>query len=56
MIDLTKVAVPTKVKWTPLVVGTFWETREALCHHPVVQTPDISEPFIVHRDASDVVL
>ena len=43
----------TPFVWTKECQEAFEQLRDALCKEPVMQAPDMSQPFIVTTDASD---
>ena len=52
--DLTRKALPDRIRWSEAAEKAFGTLREALCSEPVLITPDFSVPLIVHTDASEV--
>ena len=51
--DLTKKTAPNQVRWDPQCDEAFKRLKELLCSSPILQSPDISRPFILQTDASD---
>ena len=52
--ELTRKALPDRVRWTETTETAFGVLRGALYCEPVLITPDFSLPLIVHTDASEV--
>ena len=52
--ELTRKALPDRVRWTETAETAFGALRRALCCEPVLITPDFSLPLIVHTDTSEV--
>ena len=52
--ELTKKALPDRVRWSDDAEKAFMALRGALCSEPVLITPDFDCPLIVHTDASEV--
>ena len=50
--DLTRQREPHHVKWTIETEEAFTLLKEAMCHQPVLITPDFNHPFLLHTDAS----
>jgi len=51
--DLTRKSAPEVVHWTPLCEAAFQSLKTALCSSPVLQSPDLTRPFVLQTDASD---
>ena len=54
MNDLTRKALPDRIRWSEAAEKAFETLRGALCAEPVLITPDFTFPLIVHTDASEV--
>ena len=52
--DLTRKALPDRIRWSEAAEGAFGTLRGALCAEPVLVTPDFASPLNVHTDASEV--
>ena len=52
--DLTRKALPDRIRWSEAAERAFGTLRGALCSEPVLVTPDFASPLIVHTDASEV--
>ena len=52
--DLTRKALPDRIRWSEAAEKAFRSLRGALCSEPVLVTPDFAAPLIVHTDASEV--
>ncbi len=52
--DLTRKGQPEKIQWTPAAEEAFQRLKEALTSAPVLRAPDISCPFLLQTDASDM--
>lgn len=52
--DLTRKSGTTKIPWGPEQEQAFLDLKGALCHDPVLQSPDFNQQFTVQTDASGV--
>ncbi|KAL7834854.1 hypothetical protein SRHO_G00291010, partial [Serrasalmus rhombeus] len=52
LMDLTKIDMPQRVKWTENSETAFNDLKNALCVEPVLASPDFDKPFVVQTDAS----
>ena len=52
--DLTKKAMPNKIKWNDHLERSFLELKTALMSEPVLRLPDANKRFVLRTDASDV--
>ena len=52
--DLTRKALPDRIRWSKAAEKAFGTLRGALCSEPVLITPDFGLPLIVNTDASEV--
>ena len=51
--DLTKKTAPNQVNWDQKCDQAFNQLKKLLCSSPILQSPDLSRPFVLHTDASD---
>ncbi|XP_075774682.1 uncharacterized protein LOC142826318 [Pelodiscus sinensis] len=51
--DLTRAALPQKVRWSPECEKAFQELKDRLIQAPVLAQPDFSRPFTLYTDASE---
>lgn len=51
--DLTRKMAPAKVIWTEECNRAFKTLKQQLSSHPVLASPDYTQPFIIQTDASD---
>ena len=52
--DLTKKKRPNAVKWGEMQEKAFTTLKRLLVAEPVLRLPDMSKPFVLRMDASDV--
>ena len=52
--DLTKSGQPVKVKWQKEQEEAFEKLKQVLVTKPVLKLPDMTKPFVLRTDASDV--
>ena len=52
--DALKGGVRTALKWGPEQAAAFETLKDKLCSDPVLRLPDLSRPFVLRTDASDV--
>ena len=52
--DLTRKSGSSRVQWGADQEGAFNDLKGALCHDPVLQSPDFNKPFTVQTDASGI--
>ncbi len=51
--NLTRKALPDKVKWSNECEHAFISLKKALCQSPVLRSPNFEKQFILQTDASD---
>jgi glycerophosphoryl diester phosphodiesterase len=54
--DLTKKGQPKKVTWQEAQEKAFNNLKRTLTSAPILRLPDVSKPFVLRTDASDVAL
>ncbi|KAK7092164.1 hypothetical protein V1264_009758 [Littorina saxatilis] len=52
--ELTRKICANKVQWTELCEESFNSLRQILSQQPVICLPDLSQPFVLQTDASDI--
>ena len=52
--DLTKGRSPNKLPWSQDHSQAYQKLKDELCREPVLKLPDLSKPFVLRTDASDV--
>lgn len=52
--DLTRKSGTNGIPWGPEQEKAFLDLKSALCHDPVLQSPDFTQPFTLQTDASGV--